>query len=689
MEPEKEATSEVASARAFHRPHRKRYAGENHQPAYLGPTVVPALEAPVTPPTPASESRPDLPSANGSHDLANYVTIFLALHQQRLSGVLETGTRRGWRRLYFLEGEVVNAASSFAQDSLGRSLAASGLVSKERIQWFEERLEPHEHIETALLASGALNAEQLTEHQQGRIRTGIAAPLRATSGSWRFETCPGLDPSSIAHALRPAVPCVAALWEGIRQHLAVDKVLPEVTDSSLGALVVGEGLRELLPSMELEPPLSFLGEAVSDGIGVEELFKQIPDRSGNLLKLVWFLERGGFLLRDDRPRDTNLCDRLTAVAEQAMEPAVHAAQLAWERHGQAESGEQPPPSPPAATTPLRVQAGPASPSSVDESETPRSVPADSEPPLISEPPARVALADGAPQISIGRFSSRASARGPASVGPTRSTARRSGRPYTAARVARDHTKRMPRDFYGFLGLKAGCPIDVVDRRCKHMLQQWTSAKELELDDETRRKLNQLLHGLQIVWQTLTHEDRKLEYDRRSQDGHAPQVEEIRRALEGGDQPDAEPSVPPDDALPSEGNVEFARRLIARGAFGAASRLLEKLRRDQPSDPDVLAELGWAVWKLRGTGGGKENKPEDYITLALTFSPSHIPSLEYHARIAFERGAHDALQDRLDRLLSADKQNAWALEVLASDALSTSSSRRSSGSGLRFWKRKSD
>ena len=109
--------------------------------------------------------------------------------------------------------------------------------------------------------------------------------------------------------------------------------MPEVTDSGLGDLVASDRLRELLPSMDVEAPLSFLAEAVGDGISVEELFKQIPDRSGNLLKLVWMLERGGLLGRDDRPLDTNLGDRLAAVTEQADDPAVLAALLAWERLG--------------------------------------------------------------------------------------------------------------------------------------------------------------------------------------------------------------------------------------------------------------------------------------------------------------------------------------------------------------------
>jgi hypothetical protein len=453
--------------------------------------------------------------------------------------------------------------------------------------------------------------------------------------------------------------------------------------------------------MNLEPPLAFLGEAIGDSISVEELFKQIPDRSGNLLKLVWMLERGGLLGRKDRPIDTNLADRLTAVGVQADDPDVIATLLAWAKRqldqGQPEAPEPeaPEPTPTAAVqvgaTPaaIRVQPGPASPSEGDDESVAHSVPPASS--TSSVPPRSHGPLgdDDAPQIDIGNFASRGSRSTGNATGSPRSVSRRAEPTMTPARISREHTKRLERDFYGFLGIKVGAPSGVVDRRCKVLAKRWSAARELDLEDHTRRQLNQLLHGLQIVWQTLAHDDRKEEYDRRMKDGQPPKVDEIRRALEGAEGLQAHNQAEEQAELEAAdgADVAMARRLISRGAFGAASRLLERLRRSEPSSPDVLAELGWAVWKLRGSSGG-ENDPEDFIALALTFAPRHIPALEYHARIAYERGDHDALQDRLDRLLSADRENSWAVRVLSGDTHSTPPSRRSGG-GLRFWRRKSD
>lgn len=129
--------------------------------------------------------------------------------------------------------------------------------------------------------------------------------------------------------------------------------------------------------------------------------------------------------------------------------------------------------------------------------------------------------------------------------------------------------------------------------------------------------------------------------------------------------------------------------MARGSWSAAAQILERLRRDSPSSPDVLAELGWASWKATGKATGGDDDPEAFVALALTFEPHHLRALEHYARIAFERADQEALQDRLDRLLAVDKRNAWALEVLASDAVSTAVGRKSTGGGLRFWRRRSD
>jgi len=625
---------------------------------------------------PSPESQPRAPVAQGPHDLNSFVTAFLALHLRRYTGVFETGNRRGWRRLYFLAGEVVGFHSSFAQDTVSRSLVASGVVPKARIQWFEERLEPGEPLEAALLAAGVVSPAQLAEHEASRIRQGILATLRAGAGTWSFTPCPGLSPGHVAAELLPHVVAVRELWEGVRQHVPVDNVAPGVSDGARGPVVAGPELRALLAELELEPPLAFLAEAVEEAVTVEELFRQIPDRSGNLLKLVWMLERGGLLLRPACEPRQDLIEDLARVWAEASVSEVEARRLAVARAAW-RAPDHPAPKEPgepthASTLLSDTPGGTAKPAPEEHSEPPTAVPED-------DPPDSAGRAQRVPRDS---GSSTAYVRSVLCAAASE--------PLDPAQIAGEHAKRMDRDFYGFLGLKPGCPRPVVERRCEHMARRWESVDDAALDATARRQRRQLLQGLQIVWQTLCVPERKEEYDRRVREGRASRVEVIRRALEQPEPPRAvDPPPAPEEPTAEHAELQQAQRLMARGNWAAAAQILERMRRQEPSSPDVLAELGWATWKATGRAGGGEDDPESFVALALTFAPRHTRALEYFARLAWERGEHEALQTRLDRLLAVDRGNAWALEMLATDAVPPPSGKKSSGGGLRFWRRRTD
>ena len=608
-----------------------------------------------------------IPSASGTLDLNSYVCVFLALHRLRLCGRLVTENRRGWRRLFVLDGQTVGFASSFPQEQVGRTLLAAGAVPKARIQWFEERLGPDEPIEMALLASGALSPEQLEEHELGRLRQGIAAPLRAATGTWRFEPCPGLLPERIAAELRPRTSSVRDLWDAVKQHVPLDKVLPEVTDAKLGSLRPGPGLQELLAVLALDPPLSFLAEALGDAITVEELFRQIPDRSGDLLRLVWMLERGGLLLRSDGPGTAEIDRELRAACARAENPELIQALLDEARARGASTGSARQPEAVSAQRRALVEA-------VSSSTSRSQGGAEDEETTVTPE-----TCDSGSRRSSATLSREAA---PSAV------ASRPERGGDAAFLVAEHRKRMDRDFYGFLGLKPGSPQAVALRRCELMLERWQDLDEKALDDQSRQLRQQLLQGLQVVWHAFSHPDRKDEYDRRLREGHPQRVAEILQAIERLEPLAPVPPTAPTAAIEEDDPSEQLRRLMARSNWAAAVQVLERMRRENPSSPEVLADLGWCAWKARGRDESSDSDPEDYIALALTFAPRSVKALEYYARMAHERGDQEVLQGRLDRLLAVDKGNAWALEVLAGETSPLASSRKSGG-GFRFWRRRSD
>ena len=53
-----------------------------------------------------------------------------------------------------------------------------------------------------------------------------------------------------------------------------------------------------------------LPDAIGSGSSVEDIFRQIPDASGNLVKLMWFLESTGLLHREKRVPDAVIDEQL-------------------------------------------------------------------------------------------------------------------------------------------------------------------------------------------------------------------------------------------------------------------------------------------------------------------------------------------------------------------------------------------
>lgn len=124
----------------------------------------------------------------------------------------------------------------------------------------------------------------------------------------------------------------------------------------------------------------------------------------------------------------------------------------------------------------------------------------------------------------------------------------------------------------------------------------------------------------------------------------------------------------------------AEELMGIGAFGAALSFLEDARFADPNNADILAALGWAHFKA--SGGEEFTEAEDYIGLALTFSPSHPRALEYRARLHLEKGEIQEARDLVTRLLAVEPKNRWgkAQQRQLGDKSSGKSKR-----GFGFWR----
>jgi len=251
----------------------------------------------------------------------------------------------------------------------------------------------------------------------------------------------------------------------------------------------------------------------------------------------------------------------------------------------------------------------------------------------------------------------------------------------------EHDRRMGRDYYGFLGVAANAPQLLVNRLCKRYLQRWRSASSNgSLPQEAQTLAQELFAAISQIAEVLTEPASREEYDQLLARGAAPLIT--------ADSVSGVRLIPPSGAQSQENVPTTAygrgRLLLERGEYVAAARYLEKARQENPSEADVLADLGWACWMLQGSEDAPPidaDDPEEYIQLAMTFDKSNRRALEYLARIAMAGEDLDYQQTRLKELLRVAPDTEWAREALKSLMFTRKESSTSeSGRGLLFWRK---
>ena len=558
-------------------------------------------------------------TAKGKHTRAGYVELIFALHRGRHSGRLKISHSRRYRELFFLRGLPVIYRSDLPDEDLAHTLVYADIIPEDRLKWIADKLSPGEKLEDALVMSGSVTKEQLDEHLRSRTRPGVSGPLTWSTGTWTFEALPGVLTDGVDPSLLEAESALPALWHGVSQHVGTDEVLPAVTDTKKGPLLFSDDGLEMLEQLSLSETFSKLGEAIGSGASVEDVFRTIPDSSGALFKLIWMLECGGALSREE--------GAWSGKIDAALQEAVSG------------SGQQ----------------GPSS----------------------AKKPAESDSSGKKSRSSAKRGKEEAPAKG---MDPNEE-------------ISTAHTERMGTDFYTFLGIDSASPRKTVDQACKTLAQRWrTLDTAAGLSGESRKQIKDLLAGVQLVWRTLTDPKHKREYDRRLDMGRAPRVEiRVSRGsakLPPKSKPTAKQEVaePKPAAVQPVGPLAKGVELSNQGKFAEAAKILEEARLENPSDPAVLAELGWARWKAR-TWGEEDDAPEEFLRLALTFEPKNVRALEFLARISIDKGESDKAQQILKRILKITPDSGWARSALLSQQKGQRSETVTRKRG--FWRGKGD
>ena len=561
----------------------------------------------------------DAAPATGAHDRRIWARLLGVLRVHGLSGRLEVRNGRHRRALSLVGGAPVLFESDVPEDELATTLADAGLVPGDRLSWLQGRLGDGESLQGALLMSGAIDGEALARHQRDRLRIGILAPLKWGSGAWTFSGAPRLRAGQIDPSLLPGVSSLEVLASGIGTLIDLDTAMQAIGS---GALRPGPHHEALWDELELEGPLAGIDALLGEGRDLMALMSGLGESARDLPALVWLLRAAGVVESGDQDDPGNGLVALGRALSAAGrgEPAARDA-----------AGGAPAPAP-----------------------TPTAAPADRAPRPVMRPPEPPAP----PRAPRGTAPRRRPAGGSGMADESRSLVPVS---VVERMVATDHAERMDRDAYAFLDIQPDAVAETIRHASSRLGRRWrAAAKDGRLPPETRALARALIDAAKRHRTLLLDADRRAAHDREL--GIGPDVPDQREA---------------------SGPLMVARACMDRGEHRAAVPHLERLRQESPSDPDVLADLGWATWHSRqGDPAGQANA-EEFLQLALTFDGRHLVAAERLARIALAGADPGQARARLRRVLRLEPGASWAQQAL--DSLPDEDAE--GGSGLMFWRKK--
>ena len=586
-----------------------------------------SMEAATSDQLPASWSRPRSSPpggvCEGEVSATNWVRLMVLMRLHKLSGRLLVRRMDGLRVLYMIGGQPIHVTTTLPQETAAQTLAGSGLVSAEKVQWMQGRLTEGEDLEAAMVMMGAIDAQQRQAHQTFRLRMAVTAALRDTGAKWIFEASPRLNPERIQPSLLPDFEPLSALLSGSEQLVDINRVVMSLSQSGQGRLLPTESFEQCFPLFEVTENLQELPAALRESSNFEDLFRRMSVDLAPLVQLLWVLESAGLLQREGQ-EEQECSIRTELLSAWRARPAPRSAAPSSSR-----SGSKAPPARSPSPQATRPGSSPSSSSSSTRSSA---------------------------QAPTSRIKSSRTSR-------ARSRVRNSiSRTAILRMVATDHDYRMGKNPFVFLGVPEDADDEMVSRAAARLARRWREAKNDEsLPEETRTRAGELVGGVGNALKLLGDEHRRANYLRRralsgdlliSPGGvkEGPPVSTAR----------AEPQ--PAATTPAPQAFERGQALMEEGDYRSARAYLEQARMEEPSSPEVLAALGWTTW-MQG-GARVAGDAEDYLRLALTFDGRSIPALTALSKVLLAQDKGEQARPVLKRLIRLQSSATWARRALS-------------------------
>lgn len=561
---------------------------------------------------------------SGAMDAEHYVRIVTTLFHSHSSGRLLLVSRRGSRTFYLLNGYPIWVDCSDPMEGLPTFLVDEGVLSPDK---FDELRAWHDSrggtVRSGLVELGLVRAADLP----AIMESWVAAAVRDGMGhGGRFEFQPGDDFAGTkpVYEVNP----IRSMCAGLEKHVPASVASAALEGLDERLLGRTRTFNRLFGYVASTPRLRSLGEYMLRPRSLTEIRERFGDE-GETERILWFLVNAGLLALSDSPRPAR-----TPTPRQA---------------GRLRSV----PGSPALKAPPRPQR------SLETSRIDRDV----------MDRVRQALDEPEP--------------------PTED-------PNTA--IIRDYVTRIDLDHYDFLGIEPDATAEQIDAAYQELAPRYRLRNlGSEVQGDVRRQAKELLSRLVQAFDELSSPSRRKAYDER-----------LARDEAGSSTARGLPTLLPDD-LPDELNDENwhpgagvrgyvdreaerfgavegekfrrAHQAMAQAEFNGAYRLFDELRGRYPSDPAVLAALGWCRHAGARADQRTLGKALEWVDLALAFQPEHDAALEARARMLSQADDPRAIS-AARRLGRVQPHNAWAKQLLASQQEEESSTTQTRTGVLR-------
>jgi curved DNA-binding protein CbpA len=572
---------------------------------------------------------------------AEYVQLLTTLFHSHSSArlVLESdGTRR---TMYFLNGYPVWVDVSHPMEGLPAWLDREGRLDKTQVAALaRETGRGSTGLRRRLVDLGILDPAELDAALESWIQAEVRDGLGRV-GHYQLSRADDFAGTIPVYEVNP----IRAIWAGLPDHVSQDDVRQEL--DSLAAREVGRTrtFNRLFGYIATTPLLRQLGEMLLRPRSVQEVRARFPDSGPEVGLCLWFLIHAGLVALSDSPR--------SRAASTPERPA------------------------PRSSTPAAPQPRPAR-----TSPTATSRPASPKP--TAEPDAPVEYT-----IEVSGFGR-----------PSRDRIQAvpAAKPGLSSEdlILRDYVTRIDLDHYGFLQVDDDATGEQIEAAYSALAPRYRLRNLADdVQGDTRRKAKELLTRLVRAFDELGQPERRAAYDvrlerQRRTGGFADRVQQDSEVDFSSVSTTGMPAVTtpaplaevprstwwPGSADPSalsrrrarlgqdEGDaLVAAHQAMGRSDFQAAAGLLDMLRAQLPSDPDVLAELGWCRFALAPRKTRAIDKAMEWIDLALAFRPDSLAALEAKARILCTTDRTDEAVTAVKRLQRKAPDSSWAREQL--------------------------